>query len=306
MSDTYNRYGLSRDIGEENKRIIRRACGFGCVCCGLAIASYEHIDPEFNDAKTHDPDKIAYLCEGCHSRVTRNFWSKEKVKQARKNPWCITHGKCHDAFDVSSSMTVVWLGPNKIINLPTILQVNDEPLLSIEPPEIENGPYRISGRFYDDQGDLLFSIIQNEWFGESANWDIECVGGLITIRKASRQIALQLRAIPSHGILVERADMFYHGIRMTADHYHVKVTALNGSAIEITGRTIVGKGEGAVLFSGQTDGGMKMGPGPFVIEAVPFSPPPHPPIIREKVGRNEMCPCGSGLKYKKCCLSKRN
>jgi len=23
-----------------------------------------------------------------------------------------------------------------------------------------------------------------------------------------------------------------------------------------------------------------------------------------KVGRNEPCPCGSGLKYKKCCLSK--
>ena len=27
---------------------------------------------------------------------------------------------------------------------------------------------------------------------------------------------------------------------------------------------------------------------------------PHP-----KVGRNEMCPCGSGNKFKKCCLRKR-
>jgi SEC-C motif-containing protein len=25
------------------------------------------------------------------------------------------------------------------------------------------------------------------------------------------------------------------------------------------------------------------------------------PIIAEKVGRNDPCPCGSGLKYKKCC-----
>ena len=23
-----------------------------------------------------------------------------------------------------------------------------------------------------------------------------------------------------------------------------------------------------------------------------------------KIGRNDMCPCGSGLKYKKCCLRK--
>lgn len=27
---------------------------------------------------------------------------------------------------------------------------------------------------------------------------------------------------------------------------------------------------------------------------------------RKKVGRNEPCPCGSGLKYKKCCLNKSN
>ena len=25
------------------------------------------------------------------------------------------------------------------------------------------------------------------------------------------------------------------------------------------------------------------------------------PITREKIGRNDLCPCGSGLKYKKCC-----
>jgi uncharacterized protein len=32
--------------------------------------------------------------------------------------------------------------------------------------------------------------------------------------------------------------------------------------------------------------------------------PPNPPMIRSepKVGRNDPCPCGSGKKYKKCCL----
>ena len=31
----------------------------------------------------------------------------------------------------------------------------------------------------------------------------------------------------------------------------------------------------------------------------------HNPYVRggKKVGRNELCPCGSGKKYKKCCLS---
>jgi uncharacterized protein YecA (UPF0149 family) len=26
-------------------------------------------------------------------------------------------------------------------------------------------------------------------------------------------------------------------------------------------------------------------------------------IISDKIGRNELCPCGSGKKYKKCCLT---
>ena len=35
-------------------------------------------------------------------------------------------------------------------------------------------------------------------------------------------------------------------------------------------------------------------------------PPPIPPIRREgpKIGRNDPCPCGSGKKYKKCCMDK--
>ena len=57
-----NQYGLTRTIPEDIKRQVRQACGFGCVCCGLAIATYEHIDPEFHFAESHDPDKMAYLC----------------------------------------------------------------------------------------------------------------------------------------------------------------------------------------------------------------------------------------------------
>lgn len=32
--------------------------------------------------------------------------------------------------------------------------------------------------------------------------------------------------------------------------------------------------------------------------------PGHRLISRTKIGRNEICPCGSGLKFKKCCISK--
>ena len=36
-------------------------------------------------------------------------------------------------------------------------------------------------------------------------------------------------------------------------------------------------------------------------EMLPEPEPPQPPIRNEKIGRNEPCPCGSNLKYKRCC-----
>jgi uncharacterized protein len=43
--------------------------------------------------------------------------------------------------------------------------------------------------------------------------------------------------------------------------------------------------------------------GRSIYEAVLYEPriEVHEPVRREKIGRNEPCPCGSGKKYKKCC-----
>ena len=37
------------------------------------------------------------------------------------------------------------------------------------------------------------------------------------------------------------------------------------------------------------------------VRRTPADPAPAPPAQSVKVGRNQPCPCGSGLKYKKCC-----
>ncbi|MNC59100.1 hypothetical protein D3C75_1088860 [compost metagenome] len=42
-------------------------------------------------------------------------------------------------------------------------------------------------------------------------------------------------------------------------------------------------------------------PGNFRTGATPFALPNKKPVTVEKIGRNDPCPCGSGLKYKKCC-----
>ena len=57
MTVTINKHGLPRTIPPDVKRAVRRACGFGCVICGLGIVDYEHVDPTFADALVHDPEK---------------------------------------------------------------------------------------------------------------------------------------------------------------------------------------------------------------------------------------------------------
>ena len=83
-----NNHHLSRKPPLDIKRIIRQNSGFGCVICGAGIYDYEHVDPEFKDAREHDPDRMTLLCLQCHGKVTRKIWSKEKVKAAMKDPRC--------------------------------------------------------------------------------------------------------------------------------------------------------------------------------------------------------------------------
>jgi len=43
----------------------------------------------------------------------------------------------------------------------------------------------------------------------------------------------------------------------------------------------------------------------LVYDSMSDTPPKRTPVrVAKKVGRNEPCHCGSGRKYKKCCLSK--
>jgi hypothetical protein len=218
MSSSPNKHGLSRHIRPDTKYTIRKESGFGCVICGLAITDYEHIDPEFADAKEHDPDKMCLLCGSCHHRVTRGPWSKDKVWQAKKDPWAKRNGSCHDAFDIGSVHPTIWLGNVRCRGMRTLIRVDDFPLLSISGPEEEGGPYRLSGSFFDENGDLRFQIESNEWVGDLKNWDIECVGRKIIVRRAPGIVAIQIRCLPSTGLIIDKLNMVFHGVPVVADH----------------------------------------------------------------------------------------
>ena len=67
-----NDHGLSRHIPEDVKREVRQRSRFGCVIpgCRRAFYEYEHIEPEFKDAKSHDPAAICLVCPNHNPRRT--------------------------------------------------------------------------------------------------------------------------------------------------------------------------------------------------------------------------------------------
>lgn len=42
------------------------------------------------------------------------------------------------------------------------------------------------------------------------------------------------------------------------------------------------------------------------MHAAAISDPEIKAVLQVKIGRNDSCPCGSGRKFKKCCISKVN
>lgn len=220
-----NKHGLKRDIPAAVKREVRQNCGFGCVVCGLSIYEYEHIDPSYSEAKEHDPKRIALLCPQCHAKVTRGFMSKESVKDALNKPYCKSTGFSNEFFDFGTAHPQIVFGGVTLKNCNIPIQVKDVPLFEIKAPEENGGPFLLSAHFYNSRGEEHLVIEDNEWKVANWNWDVETVGGAITIKDRPRHIALKLRADPPRGIVVEKVDMYVKGYYFSGNESEIYLTA---------------------------------------------------------------------------------
>lgn len=240
MSDKLNKHGLSRNIPEQVKREVRQQCGFGCVICGTAIAQYEHYEPDFAEATEHLAKGITLLCGACHDKVTRGFWSKQKVSEASKSPICIKRGHAIDAFDISFQHPLIRIGPATWINTSTILDVMGQTVLRIDPPEADGCPYRVSGVFSDDQTGNALVIDANEWKASASLWDVEVEGKTVTIRRKPRDIILRLVADPGKGITISKINLSYNGARLYGSDQTFSAEAPDGSKITLAAYTAEG------------------------------------------------------------------
>lgn len=203
-----NRFGLSKNIPSEIKRKIRQQSKFGCVICRCAFYQYEHIDPEFHEAHSHDPENICLLCGHCHDKVTRGALSKETVKSAYKN---VQHDnevkRPFDEFDLAHDRITVRLGSSVFEDAVALVVLNGTVVLAIEPPEHPSTFPALTGVFCDASGNELMQVKRNEWIGPSMAWDMEIVGREIAVRTDAKTIALRIKVDPPSAIEILELNM---------------------------------------------------------------------------------------------------
>lgn len=203
-----NKHNLNRDIPAPIKREVRQRSKFGCVICRCGIYEYEHIIPEFNDAKIHDASKICLLCGQCHNKVTKGMLSKDTVLKKYydiqllseiNSPW--------ESFDLNTDNIVIKVGSCIFKYAKDIIKFNNQTILSINPPE--DGSYfpTISGIFTNAGGEEIFKINKNEWAGPTKYWDIEVCGKEIVIRSGPRKVALKIKVNPPCEIEIVTLDI---------------------------------------------------------------------------------------------------
>lgn len=211
-----NEHDLSRYIPSEVKRQIRKRCGFGCVICGNAFYHYEHID-DFAGVEKHDPDAMTLLCGGCHDKVTRGFWSKDKVRSAASNPKCASSNWASVAMDIGEQELLVRVGETSFIGLKNVILIDGVELFSITNKKESREPPIVSAKFFDRNNFLIGKIEENIWSGSTEAFDIQTVGSRITVSSSLHKLDLILSMQPPNELHIEKINMQYNGKVITGD-----------------------------------------------------------------------------------------
>lgn len=268
MTQVENKYGLKRYIPVDIKREIRKRCGFGCVRCGFGWYDYEHFNPDYCDAKEHNPDGMTLLCMSCNQKRNRGTLSRETVMIANKNPKCLQEGFTKESFDYGSNLIEVKFASNTFIDCEHIICIDDLPILSIKNPIEEGDTFLMSGIFFNLEGEKSFEIKDNEWFGEIDNWDIECIGKRIIIKENEKDTTLIIRQEPPSVFIIEKIDMLLNNTRIIGDENTLKITVNNSqiTGVNISNSTFIGKKIGVNVELGSIQIGYGRNPNSYLLK----------------------------------------
>lgn len=204
-SNNVNSFGLNRYIPTNVAREVRKRSGFGCLFCRDAIIQYDHFDPEFKDAESHDPNGIVALCGTHHDKRGSGEISVDMVRQKLADIAQQTVSKT--AFELDT-LPEIQIGKATIIGVRKVIEIDGEQILSFSPQDISRTVPLLNAKFYDKKGNLGAEIVENEWRGYKRAWDIEKTGNKYIVRSNKGEIALSLR-VTAGKIQIDRLNLSY-------------------------------------------------------------------------------------------------
>ena len=188
-----NKHGLSRYIKTSVKEKIRRDAGFGCVFCGCVLVEYEHIEPEFHNAKKHDPDNMTILCPMCHDKVTKKIISKKKVWEAKKKPKALEDGYVSDTLFVETDSLDLHIGNARTSMMAVAINLYGKPLFWFEPYSNDGEiGFKLCCIFYGPNGKAIAYINRNEYIALVGKQDIVSKGSSLKITDKNLGCLLEL------------------------------------------------------------------------------------------------------------------
>ena len=234
-----NKHGCPRAIPADVKREVRRRAGFGCVVCGSAFAQYHHFDPKFEDARSHDPNGIVYLCPTHHEEADEGRLSVESVRHFASNPAALQLGFSFGVFDMRCERPVLHVGKLTGINCRNFFRIDGRPILWINPPETTGGPFLLNADLVDSKGTPILKIVDNEWEAYVGKFDVVTVGKRISIYEKKRGIDLVIRTEPPENFYIDRIDMDINGYRIVCDGQNVTVSPPSRRGSVTSGYSVV-------------------------------------------------------------------
>jgi len=224
-----NKYNLPRHINEKTKLKIRQNSKFGCVVpnCRNSFYTYEHLIPEYKDAKFHDSEKICLACpthnprkEGPEGQANYSKPQLIKFYEELKKSEIGPDIRNKDFFYGLKNPIEIKIGQSTFKNIYSLINIDGIDVLSFKQnqnPEPFEPEIIFSGVFNKVNGDLLFKIMENEWISNTDHWDVQTTNGRITIYDSKNESVFKAQKIPElNRIEITQLNLWY-------DPFHIKI-----------------------------------------------------------------------------------
>jgi hypothetical protein len=267
------------------KRALRQEACFGCCICGNPILQYHHIIPYASEHHFRVEDMMT-LCPTDHVKANHEAIDEAEQRLSKAEPFNCVDGKAQGPLYLKQQNTDLQLGSHVFkAGVGDLLRVDGDPLIRAELSD--SGVLLLSLWLYDSDDHLVATILENEWISDDPHpWDIDYGLDRLTIRSAPRSIALMVDV----GVepVAIRGAFWRKGRHLRIDREGLHVD----QAHFVNGGDVVG-------FVIEMDASHT---GTTGFRLVGREPPPIRTARRDspKVGRNDLCPCGSGKKFKRC------